>query len=45
MATNYPIDQTVMLGNALAYFTEVDGVNTIEYFGTPRQPGLLITEK
>lgn len=44
MATQYPIDMTVMYWNALAYYVETSGVNTIEYFGTPRQPWLLLTE-
>lgn len=41
----YTLADLEKYGNWLAYYSEVDWLNTIEYFCTPRQPNVLITEE
>jgi len=42
--TNYPFSELFLHWNALAYYSELDWANTIEYFLTPRNPSDLITD-
>lgn len=41
---NYSLADLVLNGNALAYYTETSGANTLEYFCFPRQPDDAITD-
>jgi len=43
--TNFTIDKLELYGNGMAYYVETSWANTIEYFCSPGQPGLWITEK
>jgi len=43
-STNYTSELSNLYGTALAYYSETSWVNTIEYFCTPKQPWLSITD-
>jgi len=43
--TNYSLRDLDLYGGGLAYYSEISGANTLEYFCTPRNPEALLTEK
>lgn len=43
MATQYNDEYKKVIGNGMAYYTEADWSDTIEYYCIPQQPGDLIT--